>query len=94
MANKELDLPPETEMQKLSREQTQGTRDRMAKEKAAYNKQINEIMEGLDVTEEEAENILIDRMLGKKKKKKKRPPSYKHGGKVYSRGSRKAKYNG
>ena len=111
-ANKELDLPPETErekyvreMRKLSEEQTEGDKKRTARLTADYDKQVEEVMEGLGVPRPVAENIVMNTLiLGKKKKS---PPSYKHGGKVkkskakkmmgggkvYSRGSRKANYN-
>ena len=94
------------EMEKLSKKQTEGDKKRTARLTADYDKQVKEVMEGLGVPRPVAENIVMNTLiLGKKKKS---PPSYKHGGKVkkpkakkmmgggkvYSRGSRKAKYNG
>ena len=114
---KELDLPPETEREKIDRQmkemsarQTQGLRDRMAKDMEAYDKQVKEVMEGLNVPKAEAERIVNERILGikkkkskgmmdggmvmPKKKKKTKAKKMMGGGKVYSRGSRKANYSG
>jgi len=100
---KELDLPPETatekydrEMKEMSDRQTQGIRDRLAAQSAKNEKDIAAILEAYpNKTRAEAIEMIQEAEEKKyRKKKKKKDNSMKSGGKVYSRGSRKANYNG
>ena len=102
---KELDLPPETEREKIDREMKEmsdrqkrslGLTDRLAAQSAKNEKDIAAILEAYpNKTRAEAIEMIQEAEEKKyRKKKKKKDNSMKSGGKVYSRGSRKAKYNG
>ena len=98
VADRELNLPPETE---VSDSELKERRYKDAKSLLKFKEEIQEIRTALPgTTRLEAIEIINKRDRNeieknvKSKKKKKKDNSMKSGGKVYSRGSRKANYNG
>ena len=98
MADKELNLPPETE---VSDSELKERRYKDAKSLLKFKEEIQEIrtalpgttrLEAIEIINKRDRNKIVKNVKSKKKKKK--DNSMMGGGKVYSRGSRKAKYNG
>ena len=76
MANKELDLPPETgrerhdrEMRAISDEENKGLKERLAQQEAAFQREVKEVMEA-GYTRKKAEEIVNQKYMPSTKSKK------------------------
>ena len=88
MANKELDLTPETgrerhdrEMRAISDEENKGLKERLAQQEAAFQREVKEVMEA-GYTRKKAEEIVNQKYMPSTKSKKKKPESMMDGGMV------------